>query len=295
MIDKITKPELSIIIVNYNSGEYLNRCLNSIKQNIKKIEYEIIVVDNDSTDNSLDGIEKHEKLNIIKEKENHGFAKANNIGVSYAKGKYLLILNNDTIFFDNSIEKLMEYKKEKPEIGIISPVILYEDNSFQLSFGYDINLFSEILLKFFAEKYYKIIYKIKKNNFMITPDWISGACFLVEKKVYESVSGFDERFFLYTEDADFGKRVREKGFKLLVYGRAKIIHFKGKTSSKNLSIAIAESKKSQLYYYCKHNGKLSFLILKLYLKLKFKLKYYFDKRNRDIIEKVLEIVDEYRC
>ncbi len=295
MIDKSANPELSIIIVNYNSGKYLAKCLKSIKQNIKNIEYEIIIVDNNSTDDSIKGIEQYDKVNLIREKKNHGFAKANNIAVSHAKGRYLLILNNDTIIFDDSIAKLLEHKKREPEIGIIAPVIFYGDNSFQLSFGYDINLFSEIILKYFAEKYYKIIYKIRKDNFMKQPDWISGACFLIEKKVYESVSGFDERFFLYMEDADFGRRVREKGFKLLVYGKAKIIHYKGKSSSKNLSISLVESKKSQLYYYCKHNSKLSFVLLKLYLKLKFKIKYLSDKKNRKIIGKILEIIDEYRC
>ncbi len=295
MIKDLSAPELSIIIVNYNSGDYLKNCLNSIKKNIKKIVYEIIIVDNCSSDDSITGIKKDEKIRIIKNKKNLGFARANNIGVSQAKGEYILILNNDTIIFDNSIEKLLDYKKQHPEIGILSPVILYEDKSFQLSFGFDINLLSELFLKYFAETYYKFLYKIKKDNFIIQPNWISGACFLIEKKLYESVSGFDEKFFLYTEDADFGRRVRDKGYKLMVYGKSKIIHLKGKTSSKNLSIAIIESKKSQLYYYCKYNGKLSFIIIKRYLKLKFKIKYYIFPKNRDIIKKLLRIIDEYKC
>jgi len=290
--------EVSIIIVNYNSGKYLYKTLKSITEKVRDISYETIVVDNASTDSSLEGVNNFDKTKIVKLEKNVGFARANNLGVKKAKGKYILILNNDTIVFKNNIENLLQIKKEYPEYGLVAPVVLNEDRTFQLSFGKDLNLVSEFFTKFFSRAYYRLSFKLKNKKFFKKVDWVSGVCFLISKELYNKVGGFDENYFIYIEDADFGKRIREKGYKILVTSKAKIIHYKGKSVSKHEALVSPENKRSQLIYYSKHNSHFQFIILKFYLFSKFKIKYYLcfftgKIHKRNIFKDILNILREF--
>ncbi len=284
--------KLSIIIVNFNSGEYLSKTVNSILENYKRDDFEIIIVDNNSTDDSLKRIDKNEKIKIIKLDKNIGFGAANNIGAKKAQGKYLFILNNDTLINKETIPRLMDFY-ENSEYGAVGPLVLYPDKSFQISFGTDLNLFSEFILKYIYEPYYKLLYKLKKGKISRKVDWLSGVCFLIEKEIYQKIGGFDEIFFIYLEDCDFFRRLRGMGYTPYYYTEASIIHFKGKSTEKVLSFVYPLNKKSQLFYYCKYNKK-SLPLLKFYLlsKLKIKLIFSGDKKN---IKDTIKTIREFKC
>lgn len=292
-------PELSIILVNYNAEDYTLNTLNSIYKNTHGINYEVIVVDNSSKDGSLESIKKNfPAVNIINLNYNAGFAKANNEGVKSAIGQFLLILNNDTHVPEGAIKKLLEIKKHHPEYGIVAPVILNPDKSYQLSFGKDLHFFSEIFLKFFANKWYQIYYKLKKGKININVDWVTGACFVINHKLYEQINGFDNNFFIYIEDADFGKRIRQLGYKIHLTSEARIIHYLAQTTKKHPNLILPETKKSHLYYYNKHNSRTALKALKCYLLLKFYLKFFLcflksDSEGSITTKKVIKIIREF--
>lgn len=268
--------KLSIVIVNYNSGNYLLQTVESIHENIREIEYEIIVIDNNSNDDSIKKLLKCFPDTILIQKDfNSGFAIANNEAVKKSSGEYILILNNDTFIEKYSVEALLKVMKENPSYGIVAPLLLYGDGTPQRSYGKDLTLFSEFILKYFADIIHRLRLKIKKNRFEKNVDWISGACLLIKKDLFESIGGFDENYFIYIEDADLGKKVREAGFKNHITSTSTIVHFKGKSTSPNFGRILPEIKKSQLYYYKKHNGWFSFTFLRSYLGFKFIFKKYF--------------------
>ncbi len=292
---------LSIIIVNYNAKDYLFKTLESVRKNIGDLDYEVIVVDNASTDGSVEGIKKSfPAVKLIALDQNTGFAKANNEGAKRSLGRYLLIMNNDTDIPKGTVEKLMNIKEEHPEYGIVAPLTFNLDNTLLLNWGKDLHLLSEIVIKFFLERWYRWLYTLKKERISREVDWVSGACFLIERNLYQKINGFDEKYFLYVEDADFGKRVRHLGYKIHLTSDAHITHHLGRSTSRYIDQILPEIKKSQLYYYCVHNSRQALRILKFYLWLRFHLKrFYFRLKNnsekRESCERVLTVVREFSC
>lgn len=267
------KVELSIVIVNYNSGKYLYDTIVSVLDQDLKINFEVIVIDNHSIDDSLISVrKKFPAVKIIELKENKGFAYANNIGVDNSIGKYILILNNDTKILQNSIESLLSEIKLNPKYGIVSPVLYYDDGSPQISFGSDPGIITEFFTKYFSRIFFKLELFFSKGKFEKDVDWISGACFLIPSSIYKNLGGFDEKFFLYYEDADLGMRVRGKGYLNHITSKSKIIHFLGKSAGPVYSGLLPVIKKGHLYYYKKHNNRASFNLLKNYLIIKYYLK-----------------------
>jgi N-acetylglucosaminyl-diphospho-decaprenol L-rhamnosyltransferase len=295
------KKDLTVIIVNHNAKSHLVQTLGSIFDNITGVSYEVIVVDNASTDGSVFTV-KHSfpSVELILLDHNVGFARANNVAAKHASGRYLLILNSDTLVPEGTVEKLIDLKKSHQDWGMIAPLIFNPDGSLQLSWGRDLHLHTELFLKFIAEKWYRWKYRRLRYRKRQNVDWVSGACFLIEHDLYNQVGGFDERFFLYIEDADLGKRVRRLGYKIHLTQEARIIHHSGKSVAKIPGRALLESKKSQLYYYCKHNSRGALAVLRLYLHLRFWSKQRMsrlrgDTGSQEIYAGVLTAIREFRC
>jgi hypothetical protein len=293
--------ELSIIIVNYNEKAYLLRTLESIFKNITDLDYEVVVVDNGSTDGSVERV-KHEypSVKLIALHRNTGFAKGNNEGVKKASGRYLLILNNDTYVPRGTVERLLGAKKSDPRCAIVAPLIFNPDDSLQISWGQDLNLCSEVFMKLFSERWHRFLFRLKRGGWSRDVDWVSGACFLIEREHYQRVKGFDENFFMYMEDADLGKRLRRLGYRICLISEARIIHYLRQSTSKYSGRLIKEIKKGQLYYYCKHNNRLTLGMLKAYLIIRFWAELFFsrlrrDHRNRKKCLDLLQIIREFDC
>lgn len=231
--------DLSIIIVNYNTKNLLKECLASIDKNVSHIKFETLVVDNNSQDRSAEMVEKEfPKVELIKNKENMGFASANNIGIRKSKGKYLLLLNSDTLVLPGSLEEMVEFMDRTPEAGAVGCKLLNPDGSLQ-SFGRGRSL------------------KQSRNSEIKQVTWVEGSCLMVRQTVVNEVGLMDENFFFYSEDMDWCRRIRLAHWKIFVLPQAKIIHYgRGSTKKWNGEI-IRQAYESGYYYVQKHFGKIA--------------------------------------
>jgi len=219
-----TSPLLSIIIVNYNGENFLTNCINSIEQKCVDFTYEIVIVDNCSSDKSVQLIESNfPEVTLIKNKTNVGFAAGNNIGVKNSTGNYILLLNNDTVLLDD-LKPAIDLIRNEDSIGIVGIKMLDGENRFTASFGKFPRFYN-----FFRLKTLEVdITKIEQvANTYIRVDWISGAFLLTTKQIWEQVNGLDESFFMYVEDVDFNKKVEGLGKISVFLSSVRFIHYIG--------------------------------------------------------------------
>ena len=252
---------VSIIILSFNTKDLLKSCLESIYKNVKGFEFEVIVVDNASTDATASVISNNNAIKLIQNKENFGFSKGNNIGAQKAKGEYLLFLNSDTKIQDNGLKRMLEFFKEHSDIGIVGAKLTNVDGSSQLSTGNFYSIINTILMLFGGEQFVRFSPKEIQEV-----DWVSGACFMTRKDLFNNLGGFDEHFFMYIEDMELCYRVKKMGYKVYFYPQANILHV-GEASSQR-SFAIVHIYKGLLYFYAKHKSYTQYIIIKTLLIIK---------------------------
>lgn len=267
---------VSAVIVNYNPGENLIKCVKSVSESVR----EIIIVDNASSDGSLERIlNLYPSIKLIKNEENEGFSRGANIGILNSKYEYLLIMNPDVFIEKNSIHLLTKCLEEEEGVGIVSPKLISADGKIELSYGNDPSIINELLQKIKSKTG---ILRIKSKYVQ----WVSGACFMCRKKAVIEAGLFDENFFLYFEDADLCKRLRKKGWVIKYLSSASAVHIRG--GSGDFEEVQCEYRKSQLLYYKKHRSAVSLLLLRGYLFLKFG--FLFLIKGKPIFKKILDIV-----
>lgn len=230
---------LSIIIVSYNTRDVTDACLKSIYAADWHDRFEVIVVDNNSGDGSVDMIrEKYPEVKVIANPDNRLFAIANNQGAKIAKGKYLLLLNSDTLVYGNNLQKIIDFFEQQPrDVICIGPKILNRDKNVQ-SYGrpkYGLTIhFVELMA---LHKFFPILGKIWKT-LPTSPDithevgWISGSCMMIPRALYEKVGGLNEKLEFYGEEPEFGYRTHKLGYKTIYYHEAEIIHLGGESTKK---------------------------------------------------------------
>lgn len=234
--------DLSIIIVNYNVKEFLQNLIHSIYKAGANLTYEIIVVDNASDDGSVEFLqEKFPDIKLFANTENLGFSKANNIGLKAAKGKYLLLLNPDTLVSEDTFEKMIEFFRNTPDAGLAGCKILNPDGTLQLacrrSFPGPWTSFSKVTglsnlfpkSRLFAR--YNLTYLDENKTYEV--DAISGSFMMIKREVYEKIGGLDEQFFMYGEDLDWCYRIQKSGFKVYYVHSTQIIHYKGESTRRS--------------------------------------------------------------
>lgn len=234
--------DISIIIVNYNVKEFLQNLVQSIRKAVNGISHEIIIVDNNSDDGSVEFInEKFPDVILIKNSENLGFSKANNIGLKIAKGKYLLLLNPDTLVREDTFQSMIDFFEKNPSAGLAGCKILNPDGTLQLacrrSFPGPWTSFCKVTglssmfpnSRLFAR--YNLTYLNENETYEV--DAISGSFMMFPKTVYEKIGGLDERFFMYGEDLDFCFRVQQSGMKVFYVHNTEIIHYKGESTKRS--------------------------------------------------------------
>lgn len=259
--------DVSIIIVNYNTKELLKDCIRSIKEKTLGVEYEIIVVDNDSSDGSIEMLRREfPDVITISSGANLGFGKANNLGMSKASGKYFLLLNSDTILLNNALKKFYEEAEnltnKKYNIGVLGAILLDKDGDSCHSYGsfispsYEIKEVIAKYLRFLKDKKLTNPTKIKGLQDV---DYITGADMFIPASVYKETGGFDPDFFMYCEEVDWQKRMQLSGYRRIIIEGPEIIHLEGgsdkeqkKTWSAN---RLANLYKSRKLYRQKHYNK----------------------------------------
>ncbi|MBM3284263.1 MAG: glycosyltransferase family 2 protein [Candidatus Aminicenantes bacterium] len=262
------KGALSLILVNHNDSIHLRSCLRSLEPEARDLEAQVILVDNNSTDGSQAMIRSSFPwVRLIENSENLGFARANNQGIRESRADFLLFLNPDTVVFPGALSELLDELKRRPQAGAIAPRLVREDGSFQVSFGRRVSFFSELLQRLLFNPYYRVVLRFFSRA--REAGWLSGACLLVRRKSLEDAGLFDENFFLYFEDIDLCYRLRKKGFRLILYPRATVLHAGGASTSGQKLASRLEYRHSQVYFYKKHNSRVSCFLLRLYLRLIF--------------------------
>jgi GT2 family glycosyltransferase len=255
--------KFSIIIINYKTKDITRDCLESILYNCDG-DYEIILVDNNSSDASVNYLRQSfgDRIKIIENKSNFGFAKANNIGVKEAKGDYLFFLNSDTILHNNILKDFKDFIDKQSNIGIIAPKLMLEEQIEQKrAYGSFPNVFNIILDKFKKDKLY--------TEDIFEVDWVSGAAFVMKKDIFLELGGFDENYFMYFEDVDLCKRIKALGLKIMVNRNIFLTHLGGKSISKS-NVRKEHYYNSQDYYFKKNYGIIVMLLIKI-IRLPFKI------------------------
>lgn len=227
--------QLSIIIVNYNVKDLLKNCIQSCLHAIKTIDAEIIIVDNNSNDGSKEFITRvFPQVKWIQNSANLGFSKANNIGVSYSKGNYLLILNPDTIVKPDVFEKIIPFAEHAKKFGALGVRITDENNHYRpeskRNYPNPKNTFDKLFSQLFFSKSKKSkgYYNTELGEYDIGKvEILTGCFFFTTKKIYTEVGGFDEAYFMYGEDIDLSYTILKAGYQNYYYGKTSIIHYKG--------------------------------------------------------------------
>ncbi|NCN21946.1 glycosyltransferase family 2 protein [Candidatus Falkowbacteria bacterium] len=238
----------SIIIINYKTQELSANCIASLLALKNQEDFEIILVDNASGDNSLEFLEKEfeGKIKIIPSLVNLGFGGGNNLGAKEAKGEFLLFLNSDTLVKEDIFKSALDIFRQDEKIGLISPLLMTEEGLEQKdAYGPWPNLKN-------------LIFK-RTNNY---PDWLSGCALFIRKSLFEELKGFDENFFLYFEDVDLCFRASKLGYKVKVDRNSKVIHLGGRSLKDNRQRKNSYYK-SQDYYFKKHYGLISQIIMRI--------------------------------
>lgn len=255
--------DLSIIIVNWNVKKYLLECIRSILQNISNVSFEIIVVDNNSTDDSVREIkDTYPNVSIIENISNLGFAKANNIGARASKGRYILLLNPDTIVFPMTIEYLVNYLDCHQDVGAVGGKIVCPESNFIGGARHFPSLLTEFidhlrLSSFFPHNKFFGFYNLKywDYNDNRDVDVLSGACIMTRKQIVNEIGLFDESFFMYGEDIDLCFKIKKAGWRIVFVEKAKIIHYGEKSAEQTLNGEMEiESLWSKYYYFKKNHG-----------------------------------------
>lgn len=280
--------DISIIIVNYNTKDLLKNCIDSILKNTFNITYEVIVVDNASSDNSVDMLKSEFKeVKLIESKVNGGFAYANNLGIKISKGRYTFLLNSDTIILKDVLEKMVIYMDENKEIGLLGPKLLNEDRTHQTSISafptfkrevYHIYKLKNVLKIPFIKNFFvkfggklgsKDLEQYMKNFQNIeSPERVQvlvGAALLIRREVIEDIGMLDERYFMYYEEIDFCYQACKAGWHRVYYPYGEIVHLIGQSSEKIGDVTFYERYRSMILYFRKNCGRSKEILVRINL------------------------------
>lgn len=260
----------SIIIVTYNGLTFTRQCLSSLFLHHSSDEIEVIVVDNNSSDQSTDILSKeYPSVRFVLLPENKGFGPANNIGANAATGEILFFVNNDTVFTSNIIEPLVAQITRNAGSGIIGPKLLNEDGSFQISFGKFPTIAAERESKAAIRDHAYDNDRLNLSGLSVQQDWVTGAALMIKREVFRLTGGFDEQYFMYFEDVDLCKRVSDAGYTIHFVPSVSMIHLGGKSYGNRNDNISYEYRRSQLRYYDKHNSLLQRMTVRIFLLTKF--------------------------
>lgn len=239
----------------------LRDCLQSVASACEGITHETLLIDNGSTDESVAMVRRDfPQVRLKANATNTGFTRANNQGLRAARGRYLALLNNDTICHAGAFTALVRELEATPDAGIAAPKLLNSDGTRQFSFrsfpGFQQALFSResLLTRIFPDNPYSTKY-LKADDPGDAPqdvDWVSGACFVIRRDLYEKIGGLDESFFMYSEDVDYCMRCWEAGYRVIYRPAGVVTHLGGQTSSRTPFLPIFERHRSMYRFYKKH-------------------------------------------
>ena len=287
--------DISVIIVNYNVRYFIEQCILGIIDASKNLNIEIIVVDNNSTDTSFQFLqENYPQIKLIANKINVGFAKANNQGVKIASGKYVLILNPDTVIAEDTLDKIFEFAERKTNLGILGVKLIDGSGNFLPESKRGIPTPRVSFKKLFGisttqtGKYYAAHLNEDESGIV---DILVGAFMFLQKSIYKEVKGFDEDYFMYGEDIDLSYKVLNKGYQNYYFPETKIIHYKGESTTKDI-VYLKYFHNAMKIFYQKHFklNKVYDFLMNFGIELWYLLKYFKYKSVNETSKEVSNVL-----
>lgn len=264
--------DLSVIIVSWNVQPLLRACLHSVAAESGGLALQVIVVDSASSDGSADMVAaEFPWVTLIRCHENVGFPRGNNIGIAAANGRFVLLLNPDTVVHDQALLKMVQYLEAHPAVGVVGAQLLNEDGSVQSSrrrFPTLITGFVEsswlqawaptaVLSHYYAQDL--------ADDQISQVDWVMGACLMTRQPIVQQVGGLDEGYFMYSEELDWCQRIKAAGWQVVYLPTAQVTHFQGKSSDQVVAQRHIYFNRAKLRYYRKYHGRLAATLLRLFL------------------------------
>ncbi len=262
---------LSILIVNWNVRDLLRECLRSIERGRGALAVEVIVVDSASSDDSAAMVAaEFPWVTLLPQADNVGFPRGNNIALARARGDALLLLNPDTVIRGEALPVLVAYLAAHPDVGAVGPQLLNPDGSVQssrrrfptLATGFLESTWLEGLAPGVLRRYYALDLP---DDAPADVDWLTGACILVPRAVYERVGGLDEGYYMYSEELDWCRRIRAAGWRVVYLPTAQVVHHVGKSSEQAVTARHINFQRAKLRYFRKYHGRAAAGALRLFL------------------------------
>lgn len=277
--------EVSVIIVNYNTSKLLKDCLVTLFDKTTELDFEVIVVDNASKDNSCEMVKtEFPQVNLIENQQNLGFGVGNNIGIKHAKGKYVFLLNSDCELKNNAIKIIFDFMQNNPECGAAGGCLFNTADEHNAEFGRQYPLSEWIIvrsfLKFLFPQKYKYLREYQANFDRTKPNevgFITGADLMIKKSVLDEVGLFNPKFFLYFEETELQWRIKKAGYKIFLVPDSEIYHYEGMSPSPTKKLIML---RSEFMYFRLTQGFLSELVVRVLSfpkHLKLLIRYHFPK------------------
>ena len=270
--------DLSIIIVSWNVADLLEKCIDSILAGRGDLRLEILVVDSASSDHTMAMLKRRfPQVILLAQKENVGFTRGNNIGLQVAQGRYLLLLNPDTLILGDALTCMVRYMDAQPDVGIVGPHTYESDGKRTQSTRRRfptllISLFESTWLQPYAPKGLLDYYYIANgtaSDATLDVDWVQGSALLARRALYEAIGGLDEGYIMYSEELDWCRRAKDAGWRVVFLGDAHIIHHGGKSTEQVAARSHIHFQQSKLRYFHKYHGWLTAQVLRFFLLLNY--------------------------
>ncbi len=267
--------DLSILIVSWNVRPLLERCLFSLGEchGRDRLSCEVIVVDNASTDGSPQAVrERFPGVKLIASDSNLGFTRANNVGAAHSSGRYMLLLNPDTEVLGDALSTMVAYMDGHPDVGALGPQLLFPDLRVQSSRRRFPTLATAVLESTVLQQWFprnRVLERYyvwdRRENEEQDVDWVVGACLLIRRQAWEQVGPLDERFFMYSEELDWCRRLKTAGWRVVYLPSAAVVHSEGQSSMQVVPARHMYFQSSKVLYFRKHHGALAGELLRLFL------------------------------
>ncbi len=263
-MEKPGTTDLSVIIVNWNVRLLLERCLASVMESAQRggLECEVVVVDNASTDDSCEMVQRlFPAVELISSEVNLGFARANNLGATRASGRHLLFLNPDTEVVVDALLVMVAYMDQHPDVGLLGPKLLFPGGGVQASRRRFPSLAAAFLESTVVQQWFpqnraldRYYVRDRSDDVEQDVDWVVGACMLVRRQAWEQVGQLDERFFMYSEELDWCRRLKSAGWRVVYLPSATVVHHEGQSSAQVVPARHIYFQSSKVLYFRKHHG-----------------------------------------
>jgi N-acetylglucosaminyl-diphospho-decaprenol L-rhamnosyltransferase len=264
--------DLSVVIVSWNVRDLLRQSLASIQAGRGALALETIVVDSASTDGSCEMVAaEFPAVSLVRQETNVGFSRGNNLGLALSLGRYALLLNPDTELVGSALSDIVAYLDAHPRVGALGPQLLYPDGQIQssrrrfptLATGFfESTWLQPVAPRSVLGRYYMTDHP---DDLACEVDWVMGACLAVRRQAFEAVGLLDEGYFMYSEEMEWQRRIKDSGWTVIYFPQAKVIHHEGKSSEQVVAKRHIYFQRSKLRYFQQYHGRWATLTLRAFL------------------------------